>query len=129
EIDHRGRGAGSAVRGQRVRAVDDVLGARRRGLPGLERVHELAGDADGIAHGAEDRGRTLQRVLDDPVEQVLDGPREFADVAGTDQAAGALERVEGAAHAGERFRLQRVLFPGREQLGDAGDLLARLFYI
>ena len=83
----------------------------------------------GIAHRGQDRRRALQRVLDDPVEQVLDGPGEFADVGGTDHAAGALQGVERAAHTGQRVRLEGVLFPGREQLADARDLFARLFYI
>ena len=41
----------------------------------------------------------------------------------------ALERVERAAHADERLGLERVLLPGGEQLADARDLFARLFYI
>ena len=100
-----------------------------RWLAGFECVDQFAGDDDGIAHRGEDGRRALQRVLDDAVEQVLDGPGEFADVGGADHAAGALERVEGAAHAGQRVGLERILFPGREQLADACDLFAGFLYI
>ncbi len=51
------------------------------------------------------------------------------DVGGADHAAGTLQRVERTADAGQRFGLQRILFPGREQLADTGDLFAGLFYI
>ena len=112
-----------------MRAVDDILRAGRRGTVGLERIHQLASDGGGIPHRGEDGRRALQGVVDDPVEQVLDGPGEFGDVGGADHAAGTLERVERAAHAGQRLGFQRVLLPGREQLGDARHLFPRLLYI
>ena len=36
---------------------------------------------------------------------------------------------KAAAHAGERVGLERILFPGREQLADAGHLFAGFLYI
>ena len=117
------------VGGQRMRAIDDVLHLRGRALPRFERVDELASDGACVTNGGEDGWRTLQRVLDDLVEQVFDGPREFTDVRRADHAARTLERVERAPHAGERIRFQRILLPGGEQLGDAGDLLAGFLYI
>ena len=52
-----------------------------------------------------------------------------ADVRGADHAAGTLQRVERAAHAGQRIGFERVLLPGREQLADARDLFAGFLYI
>ena len=52
-----------------------------------------------------------------------------ADIRGSDHAAGTLQRMERAAHPGKRIRLERVLLPGREQLGDSGNLFPGLFYI
>ena len=95
----------------------------------LERIHQFTGHDHRIAHRGQDARRSLQRVLDDLVEQVLDGPGEFADVGGAHHAARALERMERATHARQRFGLERVLFPGREQLGDPRHFFARLFYI
>ena len=117
------------VRRQRMGSIDDVLRARGRGLAGFERIDELAGHDHGIAHRGENRRRALQCVLDDPVEQVLDGPRELADVGGADHAAAALERVERAAHTGQGIGLERILFPGREQLANACHLFPRFLYI
>ena len=112
-----------------MRAIDDVLRFRGRALPCLERVDQFPRDGARVADGGEDGWRTLQRVLDDLVEQVFDGPGEFADVRRADHAAGTLERVERTAHAGERIRFQRVLLPGREQLGNTCDLFAGFLYI
>ncbi len=53
------------VGGQRMRAIDDVLRVRGRGLAGFERIDEFAGHAAGVANRREDRRRTLQRVVDD----------------------------------------------------------------
>ena len=43
-------------------------------------------------------GRARQRLVDDPVQQILDRPGEFGDQAGADHAAAALQGVEAAAH-------------------------------
>src|SRR4051812_27943544 len=107
-----------------MRAIDDVLGARGCRLPGLERVHQFAGDDHRVAHRGQDGWRARQRVLDDLVEQVLDRPGEFADVGRADHATRTLERMERAAYAGECFGLERVLLPGREQLAYPRDFLA-----
>ena len=54
------------VGGQRMRAIDDVLRARRRRLAVLERVDQLPAHGDGVAQRREDRRRALQRVVDAP---------------------------------------------------------------
>ena len=65
-----------------ARARDRRWPARSPARPGRSRARSrAAGDGAGIAHGGEDRRRALQRVVDHPVEQVLDGPGELADVA------------------------------------------------
>ena len=117
------------VGSQRMRAIDDVLHLRGRALPCFERVDQFSRDGTRVTDGGEDGRGTLQRVLDDLVEQVFDGPGEFRDVGRADHAAGTLERVERTAYAGERIRFQRVLLPGGEQLGNTCDLFARFLYI
>src|SRR6185312_13878467 len=70
--------------------------------------------------------RAGERVVEQPVEQILDGPRELREVARADHAAAALERVERASHGRERVLLERILIPDGELLRDLLQLLARL---
>ena len=70
--------------------------------------------------------RALEGAVDHAVQQVLDRPGEIADAARADDAPGTLQRVEGTAHASQRFAVRRVLRPQRVQAADGRDLLARL---
>ena len=69
--------------------------------------------------------RAGERVVEQPVQQILDGPGELAELARADHAAAALQRVERAAQRDEHVLLERVLFPGRELPRDLRELLAR----
>ncbi|MEX0583715.1 MAG: hypothetical protein WD185_08605, partial [Sneathiella sp.] len=70
--------------------------------PPVELGDQRRQQGDGVAQRREHGRRSFQRAVDDAVQQILDGPGEIADPPRADHAAAALQRVEGAAHAGQR---------------------------
>ena len=117
-----------AALGEGMGAADHESHIAARGAPARKLLDELGQYGDRLAQQREHARRARQRAADDAVQQVLDRPREFADVAGADHAAAALERVERAPQARQCIAVERVLCPARELLLDAGELLARLLH-
>ena len=72
-------------------------------------------------------GVRSQRLVDDAVEQVFDGPGELADELRADHAAAALQRVEGAADVDQRFLILRILVPAGNRALELRDLVLRFF--
>ena len=76
-------------------------GAERHGRCAvtLERCQQLGQRIDRVPHHRLHTLVRLDGVVQHPVEHVFHFPREFAEHAGTDQSAGALERMERTADA------------------------------
>jgi hypothetical protein len=92
----------------------------------LELIDELGQGRDGLPQKTHDRGRTRESVVENTVQQVLDGPRELTQLARTDHTAAAFECVERATHGHERLAIHGILVPRREMALDLGQLLMSL---
>ena len=80
---------------------DGAEGGRRLTVA-LERRKQLRQRVDGVPHHGLHAFVRLDRVVQHPVEHVFHFPRELAEHAGPDQAAGTLQRMERAADADQR---------------------------
>ena len=97
-----------------------------RSLPRLQLGDDLGKRGNPRAQRLEYRGGARDRVIEHPVHEVLDRPRELAQLARADHASASLERVERAAHGDERVALEGVLVPDGEEVLDPGELFLRL---
>ncbi|MCY1393717.1 hypothetical protein D9M71_86210 [compost metagenome] len=100
-------GQGVGAGGQGVHVVALALGA------GGEFRHQFRHQRHGAFHRLVDCRTRRDAAVEHAVEQVLDGPGQFADDQGADHAAAALEGMEGAAHLGERLARLAVGQPQR----------------
>ena len=89
---------------------------------GLQLFHQLRQRGDRVAQQRHHPGCPRQRLIDDPIEQILDGPSKLGDRAGTHHAAAALQRMKTAAHEGQRLQIHRILVPLREARLNRRDL-------
>ena len=115
-------GGAARSRGQRMRARRQSPHSARGARP-VSSCSTSSGNArDRLAQHLEDRRRAGQRVVENTIQQVLDRPRELAELARADHASAALEGVERAAHGDERLALHGILIPCREVALDLGQL-------
>ena len=122
-----GRGGSVVPGGERVRASHQLrrVGARRAARAQFR--HELGQQRDSFAQSAEDFGRTCQRAVEQPVDQIFNGPRELAEFTRPDHPAAPFERVERTAHGAQRLGRQRILIPGRIETPNLVHLFVRFF--
>src|SRR6185312_2907496 len=89
-------------------------------------LDELRESCHRLAQYLDDCRRSAEGVVENPVQQVLDGPREFTQLARTDHAPAALQGVERAPYGDQRVPLEWILVPGREEAFDLDELLVGL---
>ncbi len=114
-----GRGSGGSsprlpASCQRMRARSDGGDVDLRSFAGLEVLDHLRQRGHGIAQQFENGRRSRQRVVDDAIQQVLDGPGELAEITSAHHSPAALQRVERAAHGNQGLPVHGILVPGRE---------------
>ncbi len=80
-----------------------------------------------FAQHFENRRRAQQRVVENTVQKVFDRPGKLAEIARSNHAPAALQRVEGAAHCDERLAIEGVLIPRGETALDLCKLFVRFF--
>ena len=81
--------------------------------------HRGGGLHDKIHHG----WRTFERAVNQPVQQVLDGPRIFTNALCPDHAPAALQRMERPPHGDQHLHIVRGCRPGRQVPLDGRDFL------
>ena len=79
-------------------------------------------DADHL----DDRGRDRTLLVEEPVVEALDVPRELAQLLQADHPPRALERVEAAAHRAQRLAVARVVDERAVLVADRVEHLGRL---
>ena len=94
---------------------------------GGELVHQRRHQRHHVADYLQHRRAGRDAAVEYAVEQVLDGPGQFADHQRPDHAPAALEGVEGAADLGQRFAVVDVGLPARQVFVDGFQDLAGLF--
>ena len=97
------------------------------GAPFLFREDQVGKRGHGFRHRGNDRRGSLDRVVNDTIQQAFIGPGELADIFCPDQATAAFQGVERPAQSGQGFRVARVLAPDGELLGNPLLLFPGLF--
>src|SRR5690606_10741359 len=84
-----------------------------------------------ICDGLDDFGNIHAHeecAVDDPVQQVLNGPGGFTDTGGADQTAGTFQGMEGPTHFGQGFPIVLIGQALRQELLDGFQHFGRFFY-
>jgi hypothetical protein len=105
----------------------DRSGIHTRLATGLQVLDQLGQSADRLAQHVKNRRRSGQRVVEQPIQQIFDGPGKLAEITRADHASTALQGVERAADRHQRIALERILVPGREEFLDLRELFVRFF--
>ena len=92
----------------------------------LELLDQFGHRARGLGDEIHHRRRAHERPVDEPVQQVLDVPAEFADALRADHPATALQRVERAPHRDQRLHVIRIVGPQRHQFANRRDFFLGL---
>ena len=110
-----------------IGARHERIHAHRQRPPGLELFDQRRQCGDRRTQQRHHPRRAGQRFVEQPVEQILHGPGEFADQVRADHAAAALQGVKAAPQCGERLQVHGILVPQRKAHADRGDLFLRFF--
>ena len=98
-----------------------------RRASGFELLDELGHRRDCSAQHGHHVGRAIERLVDDAVQQILDGPGELADELSTDHPTAALQRMERTSDVDQRVLILRILIPQWEEPLELLDLVLGLF--